>query len=184
MKAKTESNKRAKHGDVDAGRAPCLQVSRCWAAATPRDCRAALRFMRIQYAIVLCLILGAGAFVGRGQVSSPSAPFVVAVTNISSANIHVWSNTVSFHFAAAGVVNVDGLDQELARSGIRSKRLIRIMDRTNVIAEGRLLGRSWGLDTDGFLLSFDSPATAQKAAALLYDKGTLVFPKSRKGITY
>jgi hypothetical protein len=136
--------------------------------------------MRIQSAITLCLILGTGASLGRAQVSSPSSPFELAVTNISIASVHVWTNNVvAFHFADArfGVVNVDELDQELAKSGIHSKRLIRIVEGTNVLARGRLYGRAWGVHANGFLLKFDSPEAAQKAAAVMQDKGALVLPK-------
>jgi hypothetical protein len=146
----------------------------------------ALRFMKTQYAMVLCLILGTGAFAGHAQVSPPSSPFVLGVTNINSGSVHVWTNNaVSFHFLDAGAVNVDELDQELAKSGIHSKRLVRIIDDRHVVAEGRLLGRSWGTHANGFILEFDSPEKAKEVAEVMRHKGTLAFPKrddkDRKG---
>ena len=86
---------------------------------------------------------------------------------------------VAFHFADPrfGVVGVDELDQELAKSGIHSKRLIRVIEGTNVVAEGRLYGRAWGIHANGFLLHFDSPGAAQKAAAVMQEKGAFVLPK-------
>ena len=139
--------------------------------------------MRIQYAVALCLIVGAGAFAGRAQVSSAPSAFVLAVTNISRASVQVMlTNAVSFHFADAGVVNVDELDVELVKSGMHSKRLVRIVDGIHVVAEGRLLGRAWGNQSNGFLLKFDSPEAAKKAADAMRDKGTLVFPKRRDNV--
>ena len=137
--------------------------------------------MRIQYAITLCLILCAGASLGGAQVPLPSSPFDLAVTNISLASVYVrTNNVVGFHFVDArfGGDNVDELDQELAKTGIRSKRLIRVMEGTNVVAEGRLYGRAWGIHANGFLLHFDSPEAAQKAAAAIRDKAAFVLPKT------
>lgn len=136
--------------------------------------------MTIQCAMTLCLMSSTGASLGHAQVSSPRSPFDLAVTNISIASVHILTNNVvGYHFADArfGVYNVDELDQELAKSGIKSKRLIRIMEGTNVVAEGRLFGRSWGIRANGFLLKFDAPEAARKAAAVMHEKGTLVFPK-------
>ena len=138
----------------------------------------ALRYMKLRYAIACCLILGTGAFVARAQVSSPSSPFVLAVTNISSASVLLWTNNaVSFHFVDAGMVDVDELDQELAKSGIHSQRQVRIIEGRQVVAEGRLLGRAWGIRGNGFLLRFDSAGAAEKAAEIMRDKGAFVFPK-------
>lgn len=133
--------------------------------------------MRIRH-VTLCVMLCTGVFAACAQESSPSSPFALAVTNISIASVQVGTNSVvGFHFADPAVVNVDELDQELAKSGIHSKRLIRIMEGPNVVAEGRLLGRSWGIRANGFLLKFDTPEKAQNAAAIMQEKGTLVFPK-------
>jgi hypothetical protein len=136
--------------------------------------------MRIRYAVLLWVILGAGAFEARAQAPSSASPFALAVTNISIASVHVrTNNVVAFHFADPrfGVVNVDELDQELAKSGIHSQRLIRVIEGTNVVAEGRLYGRAWGIQANGFLLHFDSPEAAQKAAAVMQDKGAFVLPQ-------
>ena len=138
----------------------------------------ALRYMKLRYAIACCLILGTGAFVARAQVSSPSSPFVLAVTNISSASVLLWTNNaVSFHFVDAGMVDVDELDQELAKSGIQSQRRVRIIEGMQVVAEGRLLGRAWGIRGNGFLLRFDSAGAAEKAAEIMRDKAAFVVPK-------
>lgn len=156
-----------------------FHVGRPWPALPERWRWAALCFMRIRYAIALCVMLGIGAGDARAQVSSSSPPFAVAATNISIASVHVWTNVVGFHFADArfGVVKVDELDRELAKSGIHSKRLIRIVEGTKVLAEGRLYGRSWGAQANGFLLQFDLREAAQRAAAVMQDKGALVLPK-------
>jgi hypothetical protein len=140
-----------------------------------------LWFMMIRYAVVLCVVLGTGAFDARAQAAPESSPFGLAVSNISIGSVHVWTNYVAFHSANPRVVNVDELDQELTKRGTRSKRLIRIMEGTNMVAEGRLCGRAWGVRANGFLLQFDSPEAARKAAAVMQDKGALVLPKVREG---
>jgi hypothetical protein len=142
--------------------------------------------MRIQYTITLCLILCAGASLGRAQVASPSSPFDLAVTNVSIASVRVrTNNVVAFEFADArfGVDKVDELDKELDKNGIHSKRLIRFMEGANVVAEGRLYGRVWGVHDNGFLLHFDSSEAARKAARVMWDKGTFVLPKTFEGDT-
>ncbi len=164
---------------LDGGILLLFRFARHRPAASDEQRWARPRFMKIRYAIALYVILGTGAFGACAQVSSPSA-FALAVTNISVASVHVWTNNVvAFHFADArfGVVNVDELDRELAKSGIHSKRLIRIVEGTKVLAEGRLYGRAWGVHANGFLLKFDSPEAAQEAAAVMQDRGALVLPK-------
>jgi hypothetical protein len=55
---------------------------------------------------------------------------------------------------------------------------MRRSDGIHVVAEGRLLGRAWGIQSNGFLLQFDSPEAAEKAADVMRDKGsTLNFPR-------
>jgi hypothetical protein len=138
----------------------------------------ALLFMKTRNAIVWCVMLVAGVFAGHAQESVHYSPFVLAVTNVSITSVRVvTNNAVSFLFANADVVNVDELDQELAKSGIHSTRLVRVMDGMHVVAEGRLLGRAWGTHANGFLLRFDTGEAAQDAAKAMRDKGTLVFPK-------
>lgn len=137
-----------------------------------------IRFMKTRNAIVLCVLLAAGAFAVHAQESAFSSSFVLAVTNISITSVQVvTNNAVAFHFANADVINVDELDQELAKSGIHSTRLVRVMDGMHVVAEGRLLGRAWGDHANGFLLRFETGEAAQGAARAMRDKGTLVFPK-------
>jgi hypothetical protein len=155
------------------------RAGRAWPALPDRERWAAPRFMRVRYAFALCLMVGTGAFAGRAQVSSPSPPFVLAATNISIASVQViLTNVVAFHFADAEAVNVTELDEELAKSGMHSKRLVRIVDGIHLVAEGRLLGRAWGTQSNGFLLKFDSPEAAEKAADAMRDKARmLVFPR-------
>jgi hypothetical protein len=134
--------------------------------------------MKITCAIALGLILDHGSLNAHAQAPSPAAPFVLAVTSISMGSVHVWTNNVlAFHFADARAVNVDELDQELARRGTHSERRVRIVEGTNVLVEGRLCGRAWGVRANGFMLQFATPEAALAAAAVMQEKGALVLPK-------
>lgn len=137
--------------------------------------------MKMRYTFALCLIFGAVTFVGRAQVSSPPSPFVLAISNISSGYVHVWTNsTVSFSFTASAVVKVDELRSELNKNGVENKRRVKIMDGDQIIAEGRLIGRvrqADSLHTDGFILRFDSPEMAIEAAEIIRERGALRYPR-------
>jgi len=136
--------------------------------------------MKTRCTFALCLILGAVAFVGRAQVSLPSSPYILAVSNISSGYVRVWTNsTVSFSFTASAVVKVGELEAELDKNGIENKRRVRIIDGDQIIAEGRLIGTvraANSLHTDGFMLRFDSPEMASEAAEIIRKRGTLRYP--------
>jgi hypothetical protein len=134
--------------------------------------------MKIRHVIVLCLILGTGVLTGRAQGSSNSSPFVLAVTNISSTSVLVWkkNSAVSFRFTAPGVVKVDELENELAKNGVKNKRLVRIISGDQIVAEGRLIGTVNSSLANGFILAFDFPEAAGKAAETMKERGTL-FPK-------
>lgn len=137
--------------------------------------------MKIRYIFALCMILGIGAIASRAQETSSSAPFVLAVTNISSGYVHVWTNsTVSFSFTASAVVKIEELEAELSKNGIENKRRVRITDGDQVIAEGRLVGRvgaANSLHTDGFILRFDSPELASEAVVIIRERGSLRYPR-------
>lgn len=128
------------------------------------------------------LILFMGSCAGfsplRAQQLPAPSPFVLAVTKISSASVVVWTNaTVSFHFQNAGAINVDQLDDELAKKGVNSQRIVRIMDGNKVIAEGRLRGRAWADDSNGFGLKFESLEAAKEAGRAIRKQGV---PKMTK----
>jgi hypothetical protein len=146
----------------------------------PSNCWAALHFMKMRYTFALCLIFGAVPFVGRAQVSSSSSPFFLAVSNISSGYVHVWTNsTVSFSFTDSAVVKVDELESELNKNGFENKRRVKITDGDQIIAEGRLIGTVRAvnsLHTDGFILRFDSPEMAIEVADIIRERGALRYP--------
>ena len=131
----------------------------------------------------MSVILSAGIFVGSAQPSPTPAPFIVDVTNISSANVRVSvpkirqdyaSAVLIFHLVRDWDINFD----ELTKDGVRSKRLLRIVNGDRVIAEARLVGQAHGLEAKGFILAFDSAQAANKAAAEISKLGVIIIPKS------
>ena len=81
------------------------------------------------------------AFGSFAQSSVSSPPLVVAVTNISSASVHVWTNgAVSFHFTRGEVASTE----DVIRDGVRKRRLVMIMDGEHLLAEARLVGMARG----------------------------------------
>lgn len=59
------------------------------------------------------------------------------------------------------------IDALFAGGRVASNRSVRILDGGHVVAEGKLVGRSGGLKSDGLILAFTSVEGAKQAAAAM-----------------
>jgi hypothetical protein len=108
------------------------------------------------------------------QHSDKTTPFILAVTNISSVSVRVWTNSsVAFQLTRHDLVGLDVLVKE----GVRGHREVRIMDGERVIGQGRMLGHAFGAESWGLMLAFDMPQAALDAARGMRDLGGVLVPQ-------
>lgn len=135
--------------------------------------------------VTTCIGLFIGAFAVVAQPVRLPEPIIVQIADIDREAVRVHAEPrrsstnltmipagrrafLNFHFIHKNQQEVDALVQD----GVRSKRPVRIVDGSRLIAQCSLVGRStWQKDTSvaehGFVLLFDSLSEAERAATAM-----------------